>query len=525
MGYQSLYRKYRPKNFAEVYGQKIAKKILMNSLINEKISHAYLFFGPRGTGKTSLAKMFARICNCENIVDGGCCENCPSCLSSREKSCVDIVEIDAASNNGVDEIRELKSKINLTPNLLKYKVYIIDEVHMLSTGAFNALLKTLEEPPEHVIFILATTEYYKVPATIISRCQTIEFLNIDNISMKARLLEICGKENINVDEEAVDEIVKNSNGGLRDAIGLLDKAISFLESEQKITKDIVRSLLGNISLDEIEFFSNTILDYDLEKALDLVNQYFNQGVDLIKLLDDLILYFRGRMLETKDYEFVEKIQLLNTYQIKMKSANHKDVLLQMLIIQLCSRTNVCKEKKIVKEQPVFEEVKEKIINLPKIEPKTSINKDFIDIRINNSFVNADKRFLNEIKSMWSNLEKFTFDSTAGSIICDLIDCAPVVSSDKNLMLCSNYMAIVDKINGNLQKYEDVLNSKLNLTQKIIAVQVNEWEKIKENYLNNVKNNIKYKYIEENQTVKSESENPKIELDNREKAIELFGKID
>ena len=232
--YQSLYRKYRPKHFDEVYGQECAKKILINTLKNSTLSHAYLFFGPRGTGKTSIAKMFARACNCLDIKNGECCEKCENCSESSQKNCVDIIEIDAASNNGVDEIRELKNKINLVPNKLKYKVYIVDEVHMLSTGAFNALLKTLEEPPEHVIFILATTDFYKVPATIVSRCQCIEFKNIDDNSMFERLKEISKLEKIKIDDDAINEIVKNSNGGLRDAIGLLDKLNSFVDNGKKL---------------------------------------------------------------------------------------------------------------------------------------------------------------------------------------------------------------------------------------------------------------------------------------------------
>ena len=220
MKYQALYRKYRPKNFNEVVGQNVTTKILKNAITSNHISHAYLFYGPRGTGKTSIAKIFARTINCSNLNDVVPCENCDSCLYSINPGCPDIIEIDAASNNGVDEIRELKNKISFVPTELKYKVYIVDEVHMLSTGAFNALLKTLEEPPEHAIFILATTELQKVPLTIISRCQTLEFKKIDDSSMKNKLQEISNIEKIKIDDSGIEEIIKNSNGGLRDAIGL-----------------------------------------------------------------------------------------------------------------------------------------------------------------------------------------------------------------------------------------------------------------------------------------------------------------
>ena len=227
MEYQALYRKYRPQKFSDVVDQESIIKILTNSLKEGHISHAYLFSGPRGTGKTTIAKLVAKTVNCLNLNDDysicGKCENCLDILNNSS----DIIEIDAASNNGVDEIRELKSKINLVPSKLKYKVYIIDEVHMLSISAFNALLKTLEEPPSHVIFILATTEFYKVPETIVSRCQCLNFTRIKTSSIEKRLKEISEKENIKIEAEAIKAIADYSSGGMRDALGMLDKLASY----------------------------------------------------------------------------------------------------------------------------------------------------------------------------------------------------------------------------------------------------------------------------------------------------------
>ena len=227
MEYLALYRKYRPTKFSDVVSQESILKILTNSIKEGKISHAYLFSGPRGTGKTTIAKLLAKTVNCLNLNDDlttcGKCENCLDILNNSS----DIIEIDAASNNGVDEIRELKSKINLVPSKLKYKVYIIDEVHMLSISAFNALLKTLEEPPSHVIFILATTEFYKVPATIVSRCQCLSFTRIKTSSIEARLKEIANLEKIPITDEAIHEIAVYSDGGMRDALGMLDKISSY----------------------------------------------------------------------------------------------------------------------------------------------------------------------------------------------------------------------------------------------------------------------------------------------------------
>ena len=249
MKYQTLYRKYRPKQFRYVYGQDTIVKTLKNTIKNEKINHAYLFTGPKGTGKTSCAKLFAKTINCLNNKDGDACNECSNCISFNENSNPDIIEIDAASNNGVDEIREIRSKVNLAPAVSKYKIYIIDEVHMLSIGAFNALLKTLEEPPNHIIFILATTEPQKLPNTVISRCQRYDFKNINEHSMRECLKRICDLEKINITDDSLDLIINNSNGGMRDAIGMLDQA--YIYSDKQINKEDLESLLVTITDEEV----------------------------------------------------------------------------------------------------------------------------------------------------------------------------------------------------------------------------------------------------------------------------------
>ena len=252
--YQALYRKYRPQTFDDVVGQSSIVKVLKNSIEQRKFCHAYMFFGSRGTGKTSLSKIFAKAVNCLEPIDGNPCGKCKNCLIASEKECVDILEIDAASNNGVDEIRELRNKINLVPAELKYKVYIIDEVHMLSIGAFNALLKTLEEPPEHVIFILATTDPQKVPETIISRCQCFSFQRISIDMLIQRLEYVCNCENIKIDNEVLREIAVAADGGMRDSLGMLDKLSSY--TDDLITMDIYTELNGLITKKDLKMFSD-----------------------------------------------------------------------------------------------------------------------------------------------------------------------------------------------------------------------------------------------------------------------------
>ncbi|MBQ7104677.1 MAG: DNA polymerase III subunit gamma/tau [Bacilli bacterium] len=541
MSYQALYRKYRPRNLNEVYGQKVAVNILKNAIINKKFAHAYLFTGSRGCGKTSVAKILSRLINCENPVNGMMCEECNSCVNSKINNCVDIIEIDAASNNGVDEIRELKSKVNLIPSVLKYKVYIIDEVHMLSIGAFNALLKTLEEPPEHVVFILATTELHKVPITIVSRCQTIEFKKINNKDMFDRLKEIAVSENINITDDAINEIVNTSDGGMRDAIGMLDMSTAY--SNDNITEDDIYAINGNVSNNEIEYLTDQILKKNLNIVISQINEYYNNGKDLIKITEKILIELKNKMIKENDTNISLILEKLITSVEKMKNSSVGKIYLELTLFELCKNENtlpVEKSKEIneVKKDNRIEiiEKKEKISTVSvgeKIETPVMIeknikqNKNIKNIRINNTFVEVNKKSLNDIKNDWSKLNDYTFDKEQGALVCELLDAVPVAASTKYLMLAYNYDSFVEKGNMYVDKYEKILKNILNLDVKIVFLTNKEWIDVKKTYIENIKNNVQYNYIdemvEENeiQIDLSTSSIPDKSSDLLEKANELF----
>lgn len=294
MSYKALYRIYRPIDFNEVAGQTHITQTLKNALANDKVAHAYLFSGPRGTGKTSIAKIFAKAINCVNAPTDNPCNVCENCRGIQEGTISDVIEIDAASNNGVDEIRDLRDKVKYLPGYVKYKVYIIDEVHMLSAGAFNALLKTLEEPPAHVIFILCTTELQKVIPTIQSRCQRFDFKAISTVDIIAKLKEIIKKENIDIEEDAIKQISTYAEGGLRDAISLLDQVYSF--SPDKISLEDVNQICGAVSMQTQMDLAKALLDLDSTKAIALLNDLLAQGKEVKKITLNLIEFFRDALM-------------------------------------------------------------------------------------------------------------------------------------------------------------------------------------------------------------------------------------
>ena len=336
MSYKALYRIYRPRSFDEVAGQKHITQTLRNALKNDRVAHAYLFSGPRGTGKTSIAKILAKAVNCQEAPTDDPCNHCDFCNGINDGSISDIIEIDAASNNGVDEIREIRDKVKYLPGYVKYKVYIIDEVHMLSTGAFNALLKTLEEPPQHVIFILCTTEPQKIPATIHSRCQRFDFKSISQADIIDKLFEIAEEEKINISEEAVKQIANYSDGGLRDAISLLDQVCAYAPESVKL--DDVNEICGTVSLVALLDMVDAIIHNEPSKAIRLLSDLLSEGKEIKQITLDLIDFFKNLLVyktlnKMNDYSVYDGVEEFKNFAKEIKSErlfNILDILNQTL---------------------------------------------------------------------------------------------------------------------------------------------------------------------------------------------------
>ena len=369
--HKALYRVYRPKNFSDVVGQEHIVRTLKNQIESNNVGHAYLFCGTRGTGKTSTAKIFSRAVNCTNLHNDEPCNECENCREILEDKTMDVVEIDAASNNSVDDIRELRENVKYSPAKAKYKVYIIDEVHMLSQGAFNALLKTLEEPPSYVIFILATTEPHKIPATILSRCQRFDFKRVTVKDISSRMRYICEKEGIEADEKALNLIARNSQGALRDALSILDQCISF--EGNKISYNDVIELLGSVNIEQLFDLAESIIKEDTRKSLQILNDFIIWGKDVRNLVNDLIDHFRNLMVCKISNDLDEIISLPEeTIDLLKQQAETIDTNNLIRILNILSETQdgmkISSNPRVLMEvtmmkiaQPMFDESKEALI--------------------------------------------------------------------------------------------------------------------------------------------------------------------
>jgi len=342
MSYKALYRIWRPKDFSQMVGQEHVTKVLKNQIESDHTGHAYLFCGTRGTGKTSAAKIFAKGVNCLSTENNKPCCKCDNCLSIQDERFMDIIEMDAASNNGVDNIRELKESIKYPPAKGKYKVYIIDEVHMLSTGAFNALLKTLEEPPTYIIFILATTEPHKLPATILSRCQRFDFRRVSEIEMASRMKYICEQINVNIDDDALMIIARNSDGSVRDALSVLDQCTSL--GSDTVTRNDVIDILGTVSLDFLFEITESVLDEDAESAVKTIERLTSEGKDIQQFLKDWIYHYRNLLITkiSNNLEAIISMSSENIARLKKQGSRTDIAAIKNAIMELSKTANEAK---------------------------------------------------------------------------------------------------------------------------------------------------------------------------------------
>lgn len=544
MSYLALYRKYRPQTFEEVVGQQYVTKILKNTIDRNMTSHAYLFSGPRGTGKTTIAKLIAKLLNCESPINDIPCEKCPSCIAFNEKNHPDIIEMDAASNNGVDEIREIRDKVTLMPSISKYKVYIIDEVHMLSIGAFNALLKTLEEPPQHVVFILATTELYKVPATIISRCQCFNFEKISEEDIVKKLKYIIEKENIKVEEEVLKLIAKYSDGGLRDAINLLDKLAC---CSTNITIDDFYEIKGIVKEEELFDIVSALVNGNTKEALEKLDYLGKKGKNLILFATELIEYLKNMLISNNTYgldkdKIFEMIDILNDTVNNMKNSCYQKVLLEVAFLKVENLLKnieiVDNEEKAVKKEELQEKPKEKqkedINNNVEKENEIEANKsneqifEINKIRINNALALANKNLLEDLKICWVNLSDYLYNKEFGSVVSFLIDGNVRVVGEKDVIISFKYDSTLENALLNISKIESLIYLIVNKNYKVSVVLDDEWEQIKNKFILDKKNGITYTYKEEFVLEKTQENEKYDKIESKEApeslkdAVDLFG---
>lgn len=546
MAYKVLYRKYRPQNFNDLYGQDSIKEILKDSIINNKLAHAYCFNGPRGTGKTSTAKLFAKAINCENAKDGIACGECNSCKNFNENP--DIIEIDAASNNGVEEIRELRDNVKILPSNSKYKIYIIDEVHMLSQSAWNAFLKTLEEPPKHVIFILATTEIQKVPITVLSRCQRFTFRKIPKNIICERILSIAKEENIDIDESAAEYIADLADGGMRDALGYLDQ---LSKENKKITTEIIQNCFGIIGDSTIEEIFLTAKEENLENLQNIFNDISNQGLEVNLLISKILNYLYNeeiKILQNKVSVFND-LQTIKDLAFEISNCYLKKDALTLIKIVILSKIKtqngvetIKNTDEIISREIISKEITNNVspkmntiieIQNNKVQPKEitkplktvvinshsdeEINRLKI-IRINNVFITASKINKETFNTNWNELKK-DIKYKNSDLYSKIEDAEVEIVSDDIAVLSLNTETAVYLFNSNLETIEEEYNIKFNKKYKIICLLKQECTNAKKEYIKNKSK--KYTYMEENLAESSVKENTTEE--NNNSALEIFGK--
>lgn len=519
--YQALYRKYRSQTFGQLVGQQVVARTLRQAVEQEKISHAYLFSGPRGTGKTSVAKIFAKAMNCPNQVNGEPCNDCYICESITNGSLEDVIEIDAASNNGVDEIRDIRDKSTYAPSLAKHKVYIIDEVHMLSTGAFNALLKTLEEPTENVVFILATTELHKIPATILSRVQRFEFKSIKLPDIVHHLESILATEGIAYEADAVQIIARCAEGGMRDALSILDQALS-LTAGSELTTAIAEEITGSISLAALDQYVAAILAHDATAALDQLAIIFDNGKNMARFVTDLLQYLRDLLivqtggenthasdlfaanLEADQARLFALIDQATTSLADIKNSLQPRIYTEMMTIKLAESTgqatnsvavevpsNVLAQLEDLKKEvaQLKQQLAQSGSGLPASKPTvTRPTKSSKGYRADRNKVNAilqeavenpelARTNLIRLQNAWGEI----IESLAGADKALLIGSQPVAANENHAILAfeSAFNAEQTMKRDNLNTmFGNILSNAAGFSPEILAVSMEEWTQIR-----------------------------------------------
>ncbi|WP_302992543.1 DNA polymerase III subunit gamma/tau [uncultured Streptococcus sp.] len=524
--YQALYRKYRSQTFGQLVGQQVVARTLRQAVEQDKISHAYLFSGPRGTGKTSVAKIFAKAMNCPNQVNGEPCNDCYICEAITNGSLEDVIEIDAASNNGVDEIRDIRDKSTYAPSLAKHKVYIIDEVHMLSTGAFNALLKTLEEPTENVVFILATTELHKIPATILSRVQRFEFKSIKLPDIVHHLESILAKEGISYEADAVQIIARRAEGGMRDALSILDQALS-LTAGSELTTAIAEEITGSISLAALDQYVAAILAHDATAALDQLAIIFDNGKNMARFVTDLLQYLRDLLivqtggenthasdlfaanLSADQARLFALIDQATTSLADIKNSLQPRIYTEMMTIKLAEMTGQTATSQTATSATVevpsnvlaqLEELKKEVAQLkqevaqagdnlssskPPVTRPTKSNKAY---RVDRNKVNAilqeavenpelARTNLIRLQNAWGEI----IESLGGADKALLIGSQPVAANENHAILAfeSAFNAEQTMKRDNLNTmFGNILSNAAGFSPEILAISLEEWTKIR-----------------------------------------------
>lgn len=576
MVYQALYRKWRPRTFDSVVGQTAITDTLKNAIKRQTVSHAFLFAGPRGTGKTSCAKIFAKALNCTNLQDGEPCNQCENCKAADAGSMPDIMEIDAASNNGVDEIRDIRDKVKYAPTQGKYKVYIIDEVHMLSIGAFNALLKTLEEPPEHVVFILATTELQKVPATIISRTQRYNFKRISNEDLVKRMVYILDQEKIDYEPKALDVIAKVADGGMRDALSILDQLLSFEKS--KINYDDALKITGFAAKEEIEQILLSLLAKDTVKALAQTQKTLTNGASSKNILDELIELstnslmvnkgakqdtfltegFAEKIKNASSSDFFKIIKLANNALNDLRYTNQQQIPLEVFLIQastsaalkqaaspeqtsaddnqeisllkrqfadlaqkvaaLTQRGNLS-EKANDKEEIIFDKNKKaKPVAKKKTRPAKAVKKSDKQNRkqVYQVLENATRKDLDIIKDVWPDLQSVL--EVSERAVLDVLE--PVAASHSQVVMkCKYTFWFENTMEGDLLgKLQDNIEKFTKNSYQIVLVPDSDWLEVRKDFVQSHKKEL----LAKKQQIIEEKEAPKDDPKVIDQAKKLFG---